>query len=370
MSSKIRPIALGLALASAPLLSTAVHAGATIKIDDTKWVSVGAGLRTSFTSVEDGAPNGNDRSKDFQIENMRLYINGQIHQNIKLEFNSERSTDSAGDENIRVLDAVAKFEFSDLVNIWMGRFLPPSDRSNLDGPYYLNTWSFPMPQAYPAIFAGRDNGVAFWGRVNGGQFKYQVGAFEGKGTSGSTPPNQEDKLLYAARATYNFWNPEPGYYNNSTYYGAMDVLAIGLAYQTQSDAAGTSANPTDFTGWSIDGLLEKKLGNGAVVNVEGTYYDYEGNPVLSGSDATGYFAVASYLLSAKSGIGRFQPITRYQNLDVDGGDETTTWEVGVNYVIDDHNARVSLVYSNTDINVNSGPDSDFDQYLLGLQLQI
>ncbi len=370
MSFKMRPSALslatGLALATAPLASTAVYAGAKIEIDDTKWVSVGAGLRTSFVSMEKGAPNNDDRSKDFQVENMRLYVSGQIHENVFLEFNTERSVDSDGDQNIRVLDAVAKFEFSDLANVWMGRFLPPSDRSNLDGPYYLNTWSFPMPQAYPAIFAGRDNGVAFWGRVNGGQFKYQLGAFEG--TDGA--PNMEDSLLYAARLTFNFWDPEPGYYNNSTYYGAQDVLALGLVYQTQSDAAGTSVNPVDFTGWSVDGLLEKKLAGGGVVNLEFTYYDYEGNPVLGGSDATGYFVVASYLLGQPTGMGRLQPITRYQNLDVDGGSETTVWELGLHYVIDGHNARISAVYGNTEVDPASGPSADADQFLVGLQLQI
>ena len=35
--------------------STDSYAGATFKIDDTKWVSVGLGLRTSFTSTESAA---------------------------------------------------------------------------------------------------------------------------------------------------------------------------------------------------------------------------------------------------------------------------------------------------------------------------
>ena len=193
MKRHLYPVALGFAIAtvSTPWMISSAYAGGTIKIDDTKWVSVGAGLRTSFNSVENGAPNADDRSKDFRVDSMRLYVNGQVHKNIKLEFNTDRSEDSAGDENIRVLDALVKFEFSDMLNIWMGRMLPPSDRSNLDGPYYLNTWNFPLAQAYPSIFAGRDDGAAVWGQVNGGQFKYQLGAFEG--TQGGS--NVEDNLL-------------------------------------------------------------------------------------------------------------------------------------------------------------------------------
>ena len=61
---------------------------ATIKINDTKSFSVGAGFRSSFSSVEEGAPNGTDRSRDFTVNSMRLYTGGQIHKFIKLTFNT------------------------------------------------------------------------------------------------------------------------------------------------------------------------------------------------------------------------------------------------------------------------------------------
>jgi hypothetical protein len=53
-----------------------------------------------------------------------------------------------------------------MFNIWAGRFLPPSDRANLYGPYYANDWA---PYAdgvadyYPNVAVGRDNGLAYWG---------------------------------------------------------------------------------------------------------------------------------------------------------------------------------------------------------------
>ena len=57
-----------------------------------------------------------------------------------------------------------------LFDLWVGRQLPPSDRSNLDGPYYLNAaWSFPIVQSFGnlGISAGRDDGVAIHGDVQG-----------------------------------------------------------------------------------------------------------------------------------------------------------------------------------------------------------
>lgn len=51
---------------------------------------------------------------------------------------------------------------------------------------------------------------------------------------------------------------------------------------------------------------------------------------------------------AKSGIGQFQSRVRYQNFDVDGGGEHQRYAAGVRYVIDSHNARVSVIYANDD----------------------
>ncbi len=335
---------------------------ATIKIDDTKSFSVGAGFRSSFRSVENAAPSGADRSMDFAVDSMRLYTGGKIHKYIKLTFNTEQ--DSGNGNAARVLDAIAQLEFSDEFNIWAGRLLPPSDRSNLDGPYYLTTYDFPFVHNYPALFAGRDNGIAVWGQVQGGKFKYQAGAFEGR-IEGS---DQSDNLLYAVRLTANLWDPEPGYYNTSTYYGAKDLLSLGLVMMQESDGAGTALAPGDFTGWSVDALMEKKLPSAGVANVEGAYYNYDLNDVADASlvQGTGYFILAGYLLPNKMGIGQLQPHIRYQSFDADGAtDPHTRTEVGANYVIDGHNARVSVIYGMDD----TGADTA-NMLTVGLQLQI
>jgi len=357
---------LSVSMVAAGLAPMAAHAGGTIKIDDTKWINVGAGLRTSFETREDAAPNGNDRSNEFELESIRLYISGQIHEYIKFTFNTERN----GNGEIRVLDGIAQFEFNDFVNVWMGRHLPPSDRSNLSGPYYLGTWNFPFVQQYPNIFAGRDDGVSLWGQVNGGMFKYQVGAYQGA-DGGS---NDEDNLLYAGRLTFNMWDPEPGYYNSSTYYGAKDILAVGLVAMAQDDASGVAGNSDDFFGWNIDFLMEKKLGNNAVATLEAAYYDYDlddrvfGGTTAGPTQGDGFFVLASYLLPTKIGIGRFQPQFRYQEFNADlGGVDTDQWELGLNYIIDGHNARLSLVWGERDQS-NTSDNEDFVQF--GVQLQI
>ena len=65
--------------AIALFLTPLAEAGYQFDIDDTKWISIGAGLRTSFRAVEDAAPSEDDYSTDFEVENIRLYFNGQVH---------------------------------------------------------------------------------------------------------------------------------------------------------------------------------------------------------------------------------------------------------------------------------------------------
>ncbi len=72
-------------------------------------------------------------------------------------------------------------------NIWAGRFLPPSDRANLYGPFYSHEWSVytdGIQDGYPFVFQGRDNGVVYWGDF-AKKVKVSVGAFDGKSATGN-----------------------------------------------------------------------------------------------------------------------------------------------------------------------------------------
>nr|ART35464.1 A287 [uncultured bacterium] len=359
------------ATASASLFAAdAASAGAKFSIDDTHWVSVGAGLRTSFSSVEDMAPDGG-RSNDFLLDSIRLYVNAQVHQYIMLEFNTERY-DTGSDEDIRVLDGIAKFTIAPEFNIWAGRQLPPSDRANLDGPYYLNAWTFPIAQAYPAIFAGRDNGVAVNGSIDGGVFGYAFGAYDGIDKShygmASSNPNQDDNLLFAGRLQWALWDPEPGFYTTSSYFGEKNILTFGAAAQYQSDGTGMAGAPGDFFGWNVDALLEHKVGDGGAASLEGAYYDYDHDDKVPafGYQGTGYYVLASYLTPQKFGIGKLQPHVRYQAVSDDNGPDHDRWEVGLGYIIDGQKAKVIATYGADDYDGSSSTDF----FILGVQLQI
>jgi hypothetical protein len=337
-----------LALLCASVLSA--NAQAKITLADGRSVSVGGGLRTSFRTTE-LFPESGDYLKEFVLDSVRLYVNADVHKNISVEFNTEYGSPNS---TLRVLDAVVKYSPSPYFNVWMGRHLPPSDRANLAGPYFAMPFDYPgLVSRYPAIFAGRDNGVLVNGQTGGGVFKYAGGIYDGA----ENVPGTSDTLLYATRLVYNFLDPEPGYYNNGTYYGDKTLFAVGFAAQHQADVVLVDGSPEPFTGMNGDLLFETKLGGGGVITLEAAAYDYD----LSGApgDGNSYLASAAYLFPKTTGIGAFQPMIRFQDFE-----NESALDLGVNYIIRGHNARFSAVYT------RSGPESfKSHNFTLGIQVQ-
>ena len=370
------------ALVAAQLVGGSAFAGAKIENDDgTKWLSVGIGARTSFSSVEDGAPNGSDRSTDFNLDSARIYLNGQIHENVKFELNTECIFCGGDNEEYRILDAIAKFEFNPAFNVWAGRLLVPSDRAEMDGPYYANTYDGFKTPFYPsdqsgthgtggAGVYGRDEGVVVWGGLGSeARFTYALGVFDGL-EGGS---NQEDNFLYGARFSYNFLNVEknPGYYTSSTYFGGeSDVFTVSLAYQYQEDGTGTAADAGDFTGYSVDALYETVLSNDGVVTVEAEFKDFDTDGKAGGLglfEGDAWTTTALYMFPTEIGIGKVQPYVRYSDWSPETGRDTDETEVGFNYIISGHNTRISVLYQTGDLGSATGTDTD--TFKIGLQYQ-
>jgi hypothetical protein len=319
-------------------------------------VTVGAGVQTSF--VHD-APTGADSTDVFALNSVRLYVSGSPAKKIKFMFNTEY--DGTGN-HLTVLDAAAQFECSDQANFWVGRMLPPSDRANLYGPYYAHHWATftdGVQDGYPFISAGRDNGALYWGQF--GKVKLSAGAFDGASATGSS------KVLGAGRVQVDFWDPEPGYYLNGTFYGEKNILAVAAAGQAQD---GNKAYSGDF-------LLEKKVPGGGAFSLEAEVAKYDrlgGYNSRYGTDQGGY-ALASYLFPPATGVtGRFEILGKFAKATFRNGlttadrdyDQKTT-ELNLNYVIRDFRARVMLFYLQKDFSAVKPNDK---QVGVGFQVQM
>ena len=388
---------LGNVLALSVLAASPVaDAAKKLEIDETRWISIGGGIRSSFTTTEDASPDGDSWNNDFNLDNARIYLNGQVTETIKFEMNTECVFCGNSDlEEFVVLDAIVKFDINPAFNVWAGRMLVPSDRAEMSGPYYANTYDFNKTPFYPSDYSvefgdggagvyGRDQGVTLWGGLGEeARFTYAAGVFNGyQGDS-----NQDDNLLFGARLSYNFLEVEnnPGYYTSSTYYGGGgDIFTLAFAFQYQQDGAGTEEEAADFTGYSADLLFEKVLGGGGLLTLEGEIKTFDTDLsdaaladascfcLFSGDAVTG---TALYMFPAAVGMGKFQPYIRYTRNDPDHSDDRDEVEAGVNYIISGHNARISAFYQYGDIateglNYTPGVDGDkVSTFKIGLQLQ-
>ncbi len=277
--------------------------------------------------------------------------------------------------SVSILDLIAQFEPDPAFNVWVGRMLVASDRSNFSGPYFMAPWIYPLllgPQSFAQAYAvvgphegpsGRNDGATIWGQVNGGLFKYYLGAY-----------NMQDaaqKPLISGRLALSLLSPEPGYYNSSTYLG-KDILSIGVGGQYQKKSEPTlkpgTKDPADYGMFNADILFEKDLQTSGVLDLEGAFYKYIGNgEPLNAS----YMALASYILPETS-IGKFQPLVRIQQAIekkvADGGlDHTVTMIDGqIGYIVDSYSTRFAL-------GVSHATDGTGAQYtnsvFAGVQLQ-
>jgi hypothetical protein len=94
-------------------------------------------------------------------------------------------------------------------------------------------------------------------------------------------------------------------------------------------------------------------------------------------DGDAFTGTALYLLPGKIGIGAFQPYVRYTDIEPDHSSSRDEFEAGVNYIIDGHNARLSLFFQHGDLAtkslVNFAPTvkgDDVSAVKVAIQLQI
>jgi len=338
------------ALSTAALLVGALPLAAQTT---TPTVSLGAGLQSSYQFTK---PDGADGTNQFLLNSARLYVSGTASKNIKFMFNTEYNGST---QAIGVIDAAAQISTSSKFNLWVGRFLPPSDRANLYGPYYSSQWGVytdGVQDGYPFVTTGRDNGAMYWGQF--GKVKVSGGLFDGASATG------DDHVLFAGRAQVDLWDAEDGYYLNGTYYGAKNLLALGGAVQAQD---GDTASSFDF-------LLERKVPGGGAFTVESEVTKYDGLGGYDGryADSTGAYVLGAYLFPKMGDQpGQLQLLGKFAKANFEKGitedyDQKTT-EINVNYILNQFNARVMFFFRNTTF---SAVKTDSKAVGVGLQIQM
>src|SRR6478736_8366455 len=272
---------------------------------------------------------------------------------------------------LSVMDLIAQYEPDPAFNIWVGRMLVASDRSNFSGPYFMAPWIYPLflgPQGSPYAVVGpkegpfgRNDGATVWGGFGGGTFKYYLGAYN--------MFDAAQKPLISGRLALSLLSPEPGYYGSSTYLG-KDIFAIGLGGQYQKNGDGTikpgATGLTDYGMVLADALFEKDLKDSGVLDVEGAFYKYVGDG--QGLDFS-YMGLASYLIS------KFQPLVRIQQAkgkkveDGGSGDTVTMIDGQVAYYLDGYSTKMVLGFAHATNGADGAAKAESNSVFAGIQLQ-
>lgn len=351
--------------------------GAVAVADDAPPYSLGVGFQGSAFHCDSlciygqREPSGPEGSIDgAALNNLTVSGTGSVMPQLKLTLAGQftGSGDNPGERQVDLLLAIVRLELSDQLNVWMGRFFAPSDRQNLDGPYFTNDLTPFVDQvgdSYPSEHFGADNGVAYWGDF--GPWKLTAGVFDGRSVSSAV--RDKDTALAAARVMLDFWDKEPGYLLRSSSYGTSNVLALALAGQSEN---GRSA-------WDVDGLLDRKLGSAGVVTSEFEYQQDSGLTVSAPSH--GAYLMTSYLLPWRLGVGQLQPLLKYSLKRFDAiptapAYTLRTLEANLSYIINGSDALVGLYYLRQHdvlLTLLSAPLASRTQFLdpqeLGLKVQ-
>ena len=279
-----------------------------------------------------------------------LHLGGKVHKNVSyaLNFNADGDHATAG-----ILDALIGLDFVDEFHVWAGQMLVPVDRSNFSGPFFMSPWNYPgvfsvgsatvlaLPNEGPY---GRNVGSTVWGDIGKGTFKYYA--------SMMNLGNGAQRPLYSGRLAYAAIGKEPGYYGSSTYYGEQDILAFGVGAQYQKKGSvftdpDTNEQLTDnYSDINADVLAEFKVGGDHVLTAEAAYYHFTGD--YNPTDDM-FFGLVSYL-SPQVGVGKIQPMVRYQwAREKTSGTKMWVFDGFVSYVVKGAAMRGTLGFQHTDL---------------------
>jgi hypothetical protein len=378
-----------------------VWAGAELKIDDESSINLGFRAQVLAKSIESDL-NGDDsfdNFTDFQVRRARIRLLGKVNKHISAFLQTELGSGAGGSgSDVRLIDAFVTVNYNPWARIYAGINMAPASRQattssgglmTMDRPgnnYKNLTWGTRALRNFSTSTVGttdgglrgeqdvRDMGATLFGSgslSDTSHLKYYLGFYDGIQASG----NSDRNLRMTARAQWNLFDAEAGYYNLSTYLGKKKTLAFGVSYDVQdevqlADGSGllSSGAYGDYAYYSVDAFAAWPMGEGTLT-AEAAFSDLD----LDGADAAalqsegdGFYVQAGYFMN------NWQPWVAYESWDSEatsGAGDYDAIRVGISYFFKGHNANVKAGFENfnTDIPFDGNEDSS-TAFILGFYI--
>ena len=334
-----RPFLQFLALSLALLMARTDDAGAqaVIKVNDD--VNFRFGVLGQFQAdwLED--PDTDDTTQNLFIRRARLLFGGSVAKNVTFFIETDAPNlgkTLPGGKNISpsviVQDAYGEFKLHDAFALDAGLMFVPFSRNSIQSaatllPIDYGTYTFSQSAPTQSV-TGRDTGFQAKGYFLANRLEYRLGAFQGLRDAPS-----HRSFRYAGRVQYQFLESEAtGFFYTGTYLGTKKVLAVGAAFDKQSD----------FHAFDADVFGDYPLGPGAIT-AQLAYHRFDGGDTfLTLPKQNVVLLELGYFLRQF----KLTPVFQFNNrgvVDTAVGDETR-WSIGANYWWAGHNANVKTAY--------------------------
>ena len=381
-------------------------AGVELQIDQDSNLELGFRLQTQFLSSTNAQADAqSDHEEEFLLRRARIRLGGSVTKWVRffVQVGSDSKEDgSVGDA--QVIDGFINLHLLDQAQIIMGEHMAPAGRQQLtssaamlaiDRPGitdYNLTWGLNGGAVFnTAAFEDgnldlrgdgnvhRDLGATLFGSISFTETfhaKYYVGAYSGI----QYMNNREDKERVTGRVQLNFFDPEPGYYNLSTYLGAKKTVAIGASIDHQQRIArdAVTNDNINYIWYSFDAFADIPLGPGSTTFEAGySNLDLEDSTAIQDSasgppkngketEGKGFYVQSGYYLENL----HLQPWALYERWDSDASDDLgswSAWRVGVSYFIKGHNANIKVGFEQFRAaeKIGGTADKDFETFLIG-----
>lgn len=387
--------------------STPSWAGVKLNIDEDSSIELGFRLQTQFlSSTNANADSSGGHEEKFTLRRASIRLGGNVTRWVKFFLqvgnNDEPGTDNDAND-VDLIDAYINLHLHDLAQIIVGELLVPSSRQHLTSSAALMAIDYPGITGYSltwglnggAVFnttAFEDGNLDLEGDANlrdiGGTFfgsfslndmvhaKYYVGAYNGI----QFMNDGDDKERVAARVQINFLDPEPTYYNLSSYLGKKRTIGIGASIDQQQRIA-RDLNDDDnvnYIFYSFDAFADIPVGPGSAT-IEAGYSnlnldnstalrDSATAPPQNGKETQGqgFYVQSGYFINSLN----LQPWALYESWYSDASNDLgswNAWRAGLSYFIKGHNANIKVGFEqfSADQDIGGVADKNIESFLIG-----
>ena len=324
---------------TAALLIGVAPAQAQIVVKANDEVNFRLGVLGQFQAdtIDNADPEPN--TNNLFVRRLRLMFGGQVAKNVTFFVETDAPNlgkTLPGGKNIQpsviLQDAFASLKVFDGFTLDAGLMFVPFSRNSLQSAatllpidYGVNTFNDSSPTQSST---GRDTGFQARGYFYRNRLEYRIGVFQGLRDAGS-----DNAFRYAGRVQYNVLEPETGFFYTGTYLGKKKILALGAAFDAESD----------FHAYDADVFFDYPVGPGAIT-ARLDYNRFDGGDTLKTlAKQNDVLVEAGYLFRA----AKVTPVLQFERRDLASasvGDETRA-AAGANYWWAGHNASIKALYT-------------------------